>query len=208
MLADQRWGPNIGTCQPVLLMSARSGFVRASTFSSHIGLTPLRYPTFVGKARDGKFYDHPEISIKNAFADFIMHAGLNGTVIAKYAAEVTQMKRLFTIILALVLLSVAAMPSLAQGRSRTYGSRSSYGNQARTSRAYDSRSYYDYRNSNRSFWNQHRDKLTVAGATVGGAVIGGLIGGKKGAIIGALAGGGGSALYTYKVRNNHRPFWR
>ena len=117
------------------------------------------------------------------------------------------MKKLFTIILALALLSVAAMPSLAQGRSRTTsGNRSYYGNQARTSRAYDSRSYYDYRNSNRSLWDQHRDKLTVAGGTVGGAIIGGLIGGKKGAIIGALTGAGGSALYTYKLRNNRRPF--
>ena len=184
------------------------GIVRASTFSSHIRLTPLRYPTSAAKARHGELYDHLEISLKNAFADFNMHGAINGTVIAKYAAEVMQMKKVLTIILALALLSVAAMPSLAQGRGRTYSSRSSYGNQARTSRAYDSRSYYDYRNNNRSFWEQHRDKLTVAGGTVGGAVIGALIGGKKGAIIGALAGGGGSALYTYKVRNNRRPFWK
>ena len=112
--------------------------------------------------------------------------------------------------MALALLSVAAMPSLAQGRDcrsrTTSGNRSYYGNQARTSRAYDSRSYYDYRNSNRSFWDKHRDKLTVAGGTVGGAVIGSLIGGRKGAIIGALTGGGGSALYTYKIRNNRRPY--
>ena len=64
------------------------------------------------------------------------------------------------------------------------------------------RVYYDRRND-RSFVNDHRDKLTVAGGTVAGAVIGALAGGKTGAIIGALVGGGGSALYTYKLRNNN-----
>ena len=56
----------------------------------------------------------------------------------------------------------------------------------------------------RSFWQKHRDKLTVAIGAGSGAAIGGLIGGKKGAGIGALAGGGGSALYTYKLRNRSR----
>ena len=56
----------------------------------------------------------------------------------------------------------------------------------------------------RSFWDKHRDKLTVAIGAGSGAAIGGLIGGKKGAGIGALAGGGGSALYTYKIRNRSR----
>jgi outer membrane lipoprotein SlyB len=113
------------------------------------------------------------------------------------------MKKLFTLILALALLSVAAMPSLAQGRARR--SRTYYDNQTR-SRSYNSRSYYDYRD--RSVWDQHRDKITVAGSTAGGALIGALVGGKKGALIGALAGAGGSALYTYKIRDKHRPFWR
>ena len=41
--------------------------------------------------------------------------------------------------------------------------------------------------------------------TGAGALIGGLIGGKRGAGIGMLAGGGGSALYTYKLRHRrHR----
>jgi uncharacterized membrane protein len=40
----------------------------------------------------------------------------------------------------------------------------------------------------------------------GGAILGGLIGGKKGAAIGALAGAGGSALYTYKIRNRSRNY--
>ncbi len=69
------------------------------------------------------------------------------------------------------------------------------------------RVYYDYqRPKGRSFWQKHRDKLTVAMGTGGGAIIGGLIGGKKGAAIGALSGAGGSALYTYKLRNRDRRY--
>ena len=82
------------------------------------------------------------------------------------------------------------------GRSRTVAS-----DNARST-------YYDYGSQprGRSFWQKHRDKLTVAMGTGGGAVIGGLIGGKKGAAIGALAGGGGSALYTYKIRKRQRRY--
>jgi hypothetical protein len=61
-----------------------------------------------------------------------------------------------------------------------------------------------YRRHKRTFWQKHRDKLTVAGTTATGAAIGALAGGKKGAGIGALAGGGGGALYTYKIRKRHR----
>lgn len=69
------------------------------------------------------------------------------------------------------------------------------------------RVYYDYgQQKGRSFWQKHRDKLTVAMGAGGGALIGGLIGGKKGAGIGALAGGGGSALYTYKLRKRNRNY--
>jgi len=69
------------------------------------------------------------------------------------------------------------------------------------------RVYYDYQKpQGRSFWQKHRDKLTVAMGTGGGALIGGLIGGKKGAAIGALSGAGGSALYTYKLRNRSRRY--
>jgi len=71
------------------------------------------------------------------------------------------------------------------------------------------RAYYDYgqpQPGGRSFWQKHRDKLTVGMGTGAGAVIGGLIGGKKGAGIGALAGAGGSALYTYKIRNKSRRY--
>jgi hypothetical protein len=78
---------------------------------------------------------------------------------------------------------------------------------ARRSSARSSRTaYYDYSPQKRSFWQKHRDKLTLAMGTGGGALLGGLIGGKKGAAIGALAGGGGSALYTYKIRKRNRRF--
>lgn len=56
----------------------------------------------------------------------------------------------------------------------------------------------------RTFWQRHRDKLTVAGTTAAGAAIGGAAAGKKGAGIGALAGAGSGALYTYKIRKRHR----
>ncbi|HEX8283100.1 MAG TPA: hypothetical protein VF588_07085 [Pyrinomonadaceae bacterium] len=69
------------------------------------------------------------------------------------------------------------------------------------------RVYYDYgQTKGRSFWQKHRDKLTVAMGAGGGALVGGLLGGKKGAGIGALAGGGGSALYTYKLRKRNRNY--
>jgi hypothetical protein len=69
-----------------------------------------------------------------------------------------------------------------------------------------SRVYYDYQPRKRSFWDKHRDKLTVAMGTGAGAAIGGLIGGKKGAAIGALSGAGGSALWTYKLRKRDRNY--
>lgn len=94
----------------------------------------------------------------------------------------------------------------------TSTARSSAGNRGvayRSSRrtASSRRAYYDYSQPrSRSFWDKHRDKLTVAMGAGGGALLGGLIGGKKGAGIGALAGGGGSALYTYKIRKRNRQY--
>jgi hypothetical protein len=77
----------------------------------------------------------------------------------------------------------------SNGRSATrYGRRSVYYN-------------YDEQPQSRTFWQKHRDKLTVAGGVGAGALVGGLIGGKKGAGIGMLGGGAGSALYTYKLRH-------
>jgi len=77
--------------------------------------------------------------------------------------------------------------------------RTSYRTVRRTSGS--RRAYYDYSAPRgRTFWQKHRDKLTLAIGTGAGAAVGGLIGGKKGAGIGALAGLGSSALYTYKLR--------
>jgi hypothetical protein len=79
-----------------------------------------------------------------------------------------------------------------------------YRNATRTS---PRRVYYNYNQPrSRSFWQKHRDKLTVAMGTGGGALVGALVGGKKGAAIGALAGAGGSALYTYKLRDRSRRY--
>ena len=87
-------------------------------------------------------------------------------------------------------------------RSAAYqGERST--SSSRVSRSSSRRVYYDYNNTThgRTFWQKHRDKLTLAMGTGIGAAIGGLAGGGKGAGIGALAGLGGSALYTYKLRH-------
>ena len=89
--------------------------------------------------------------------------------------------------------------------SRRAPSRVVYRNSG-SSRSASNRVYYDYQPRQRSFWDKHRDKLTVAIGTGAGAAVGGLIGGKKGAAIGALSGAGGSALWTYKLRNRNRNY--
>jgi uncharacterized protein YcfJ len=61
-----------------------------------------------------------------------------------------------------------------------------------------------HRRHSRTFWQKHRDKLTVAGTTATGAAIGAIAGGKKGALIGAGAGAGTGAVYTYKLRKRHK----
>jgi uncharacterized protein YcfJ len=105
------------------------------------------------------------------------------------------MKKIFGLIMSIVLLAGAALPASAQVRRGTYASR------AAQQRAYErQRREYERRNDG-SFVQEHRDKLTVAGGTAAGAVLGALVGGKKGAVIGALVGAGGSALYTYKLRD-------
>lgn len=109
------------------------------------------------------------------------------------------MKKIVTAIMCLVLLAGASVPTWAQtGRGR-------YVQRATRQRVYDNsrRIYDDRRYDDRSFIEQHRDKVTVAGGTAAGALIGALAGGGKGALIGALVGAGGSALYTYGVRNNN-----
>ncbi|MGA9996680.1 MAG: hypothetical protein WBP93_14780 [Pyrinomonadaceae bacterium] len=121
------------------------------------------------------------------------------------------MKKIFATSMLLVLLIVAAVPAGAQTR-RNRSRNTSYATQQQQRRydrtRYDnSRNvYYDQYEDNRSIWDKHRDKITTAGGALAGAVLGGVIGGKKGAIIGAIAGGGGAAVYTYKIRNKDRRY--
>ena len=112
------------------------------------------------------------------------------------------MKKIFGLIMSIVLLAGAALPAAAQTRRGTYATRAAQQRAYEQRRSYEQRRrvYYD-RRDDRSFVGEHRDKLTVAGGTVAGAVVGALAGGKKGAVIGALIGAGGAALYTYKVRD-------
>ena len=121
------------------------------------------------------------------------------------------MKKLFAFIITAAIMATMAAPTFAQRRrrvesqsctSRTYSSRTYSSNGAYyDNRVYDNGTYYDYNDRNRSVWSRHRDKLTVAAGPGAGAAIGAMTGGKKGALIGALLGAGGSALYTYKIRN-------
>ena len=106
------------------------------------------------------------------------------------------MKRFLGLLMCLFLLAAAAGPALGQTR-RTAQRR----DLPRYERRYDERRYDERYRDDRSFWEKHRDKVTVAGGAAAGAVVGGVAGGKKGAIIGAIVGAAGSALYTYKLRD-------
>lgn len=97
-------------------------------------------------------------------------------------------------------------PAATTTSTRRAPSRVVYRNTASGNRSSARRVYYDYQPQKRSFWDKHRDKLTVAIGTGAGAAVGGLIGGKKGAAIGALSGAGGSALWSYKLRNRDRRY--
>lgn len=122
------------------------------------------------------------------------------------------MKKLLVVLLCLLMFAGTAMPAFAcmrHHRHHSYYARHYRGSRYARTAYYGGprRAYYDYGyRDRRSFWQRHRDKLTVAMGTGGGALIGGLAGGKKGAAIGALAGAGGSALYTYKLRRRHRRY--
>lgn len=108
--------------------------------------------------------------------------------------------------MSLVLLAGAAMPTWAQtSRGDRYAQRTTqdrrYDNSRRADYNRNDRRDYDRRDDDVSVWDEHRDKLTVGAGTGAGAVVGALAGGKKGAVIGALIGAGGSALYTYGIRD-------
>ena len=118
------------------------------------------------------------------------------------------------VVMCLVLLAAAVSPAWAQTyRGGRYNDRTTT---TQTYRRYDRRANYDRRYydngryNDRSIWERSRDKVTVAGGAGAGAVVGGLVGGSKGALIGALVGAGGSALYTYKLRDrdNRRSRYR
>jgi outer membrane lipoprotein SlyB len=138
-------------------------------------------------------------------------------------AEVEMKKGLVSIV-CLLALTFAAIPVGAQTRNRRHEStRSSTRSATRYNQAngsaidnqvyqeaqyqnevYNDPRYGDYTyGRGRSVWERSRDKITTAAGAGAGAIIGGLIGGKKGALIGAIAGGGGAALYTYKIRNKN-----
>jgi len=116
----------------------------------------------------------------------------------------TKVRKLFVALMGLVLFAATTLPALAQNRGR-YNRRTPYYQNYDRSRVQHNRRSdrrrYDRRYRDRSVWDRHRDKLTVAAGTGAGAVIGGLAGGKRGAVIGALLGAGGSALYTYEIRD-------
>jgi len=116
------------------------------------------------------------------------------------------MKKGLVSIVCLLVLTLTSLPVGAQTRYRRYEDsrryEQRYDNYRYQDRVYNGRS--NRWNSDRSFWDKHRDKLTTGIGAGAGAVLGGAVGGKKGAVIGALLGGGGAALYTYKLRDNRR----
>jgi hypothetical protein len=145
------------------------------------------------------------------------------------------MKRLMVSIVCLVALSFVAIPVGAQTRSRCTNNRAGYDRRYdRSSRVYSNQVYRNnsygyggynnsavgnsgyYENSgyysndgyydNRSVWQRSRNKITTAAGAGAGALIGGMIGGKRGAVIGAITGGGGAAVYTYKIRDRYRRY--
>lgn len=133
------------------------------------------------------------------------HSRGDGMHFAKETAE-DEMKRVFATIVCLLALIVATMPVGAQTRYRTnrrsVQTARQYDRYGNVVRARSNNDLYD----DRSVWEKHRDKITTAGGAAAGAVLGGLLGGKKGAIIGAITGGGGAAIYTYKIRDKGREY--
>lgn len=144
------------------------------------------------------------------------------------------MKKIMLSVVCLMALGLTAIPAGAQTRSRCTTNRTAYDRRYDRQGRYNSQVYRNdtyrssvynnsvYRSSNyygnsgyygnggyydnRSVWQRSRDKVTTAAGAGGGALIGGMFGGTKGAIIGAIAGGGGAALYTYKIRDKYRRY--
>ena len=113
------------------------------------------------------------------------------------------MKKGLIAIFCLLVLTFTSLPVSAQTRYRRNDTRRY--EQRATDWRYRDRNYNDGRwNRDRSVWDQHRDKITTGIGAGAGAVLGGAMGGKKGAILGAIIGGGGSAIYTYGIRDKDK----
>ena len=117
----------------------------------------------------------------------------------------------------LLALMITAVPAGAQTRTRRLNDGRRYEQRVIESRlrnerlqndVYSGRRYNGRYWEERSFWDEHRDKLTTAIGAGAGAAVGGMMGGKKGAIIGAIVGGGGAALYTYGIRDDDNDWQR
>ena len=114
------------------------------------------------------------------------------------------MKKGLVTIFCLLALTITAIPAGAQTRSRYYDNSRRYEQRTQDYRYRDQVYNGRRRWNDRSFWDQHRDKLTTGIGVGAGALLGSAVGGTKGALIGAIVGGGGAALYTYKLRDNRR----
>jgi hypothetical protein len=115
------------------------------------------------------------------------------------------MRKGLVAIFCLLVLTLTSLPASAQTRYRRYDSSRRYeqrtGDWRNQDRVYNTRRGWD---RDRSFWEEHRDKLTTGIGAGAGAVVGSAIGGTKGAILGAIIGGGGAAVYTYGIRDKDR----
>lgn len=128
----------------------------------------------------------------------------------------SRMKKALISIFCLLAIAVSVVPASAQTRGRWNDGRR-YEQRVVNTRlrnerlvrndVYTGRRYNGQYWEDRSFWDEHRDKLTTAIGAGAGAAVGGMVGGKKGAIIGAIVGGGGAALYTYGIRDDDND-WR
>ena len=120
--------------------------------------------------------------------------------------SVGKMKKGLIAIFCLLVLTFSSLPVAAQTRYRRFDNSRRYEQRSGDWR-YQDRVYNGGRGRwDRSFWDEHRDKLTTGIGAGAGAIVGAAVGGKKGAILGAIIGGGGAAAYTYGIRdkNNRR----
>jgi hypothetical protein len=116
------------------------------------------------------------------------------------------MKKGLIAIFCLLVLTFTSLPVSAQTRYRRYDSSRRY-EQRYQGRDYTGRRWSSW-DRDRSFWDEHRDKLTTGIGAGAGAVVGAAVGGKKGAILGAIIGGGGAAIYTYGIRDKDKRYNR